>query len=145
MKKFLTLLMTLMLLSASALADTVMLNPEENRGIQIIPADVNDMEDGISPTTGRNLDEVAEEAPDGAQGYAVIGRYMPILVQISNPEGGYLLWVKLPNRLSSVELYKELLQNDKEKAKGQENKRGGNGQRLWKGNSEKREKKAVII
>ena len=43
------------------------------------------------------------------------------------------------------ELYKELLQNDKEKAKGQENKRGENGKRLWKGNSEKREKKAVII
>ena len=39
------------------------------------------------------------------------------------------------------ELYKELLQNDKEKAKGQENKRGKNGQRLWKGNSQKRKKK----
>ncbi|MBQ6514979.1 MAG: DUF3048 C-terminal domain-containing protein [Clostridia bacterium] len=88
MKKFVILLMALMLLNASALADTIMLNPEEDRGIQFTPADVNDMEDGISPTTGRNLDEVAEEAPDGAQGYAVIGRYMPILVQISNPEGG---------------------------------------------------------
>ena len=35
--------------------------------------------------------------------------------------------------------------NDKEKAKGQENKRGKNGQRLWKGNSQKRKKRPMII
>ena len=38
-----------------------------------------------------------------------IRSFFPPCPFISTPEGGYLLWVKLPNRLSSVELYKELL------------------------------------
>ena len=38
-----------------------------------------------------------------------IRAFFPHCPFISNPEGGYLVWVKLPNKLSSMELYKELL------------------------------------
>ena len=38
-----------------------------------------------------------------------IRNFFPPCPFISNPEGGYLVWVKLPNRLNSMELYKELL------------------------------------
>ncbi len=87
MKRILSALLCLMLLGSASLAETV-LNGGEQRNIQFYKADYNDMIDGISPTTGRVLSQVAAETPDGFGGLAKIGRYMPLLVQISNPEGG---------------------------------------------------------
>ena len=88
MKKILSMLLCLMLLASAAMAETV-LDGGESRNIQIDKADVNDEIEGISPVTGRVLAEVAEAAPDaGFAGQAVTGRYMPILVQIDNADGG---------------------------------------------------------
>ncbi len=88
MKKLLSLLLCLMLLCSAAAAETV-LNGGENRNITIDPADLNDPIDGISPVTGRLLDDVmADQYRPGYVGQAVTGRYMPILVQIDNTEGG---------------------------------------------------------
>ena len=87
MKKLLSLALTLMLLTsaASALANTV-IDPNENRGIQLTPAGLNEVEEGVSPTTGRVLADV--DTPAGFAGQAVTGRYMPMLVQIDNTTGG---------------------------------------------------------
>ena len=88
MKKVLSILVCLVLLCSAAMAETV-LNGGEQRNIQFFKADDNDMIEGISPTTGRVLSEVAASAPgSGFTGLAITGRYMPMLVQISNPEGG---------------------------------------------------------
>ena len=88
MKKILSMLLCLMLLASAAMAETV-LDGGESRNIQIDKADVNDEIEGISPVTGRVLAEVAEAAPDaGFAGQAITGRYMPILVQIDNADGG---------------------------------------------------------
>ena len=87
MKKLLSILLCLMLLCSAAAAETT-LNGGETRGIKIVPAGVNDPIDGVSPTTGRSLAEVAEDAEDGFTGLAVTGRYMPILMQIDNSDGG---------------------------------------------------------
>jgi len=38
--------------------------------------------------TGLTLSEVAQNAGEGFAGQAVTGRYMPMLVQIDNTEGG---------------------------------------------------------
>ena len=87
MKKLLSLALALMLLTsaASALANTV-IDPNENRGIQLTPAGLNEVEEGVSPTTGRVLADV--DTPAGFAGQAVTGRYMPMLVQIDNTTGG---------------------------------------------------------
>ncbi|MBQ9210524.1 MAG: DUF3048 C-terminal domain-containing protein [Clostridia bacterium] len=87
MKKFWSLLLCLVLMGSAALAETT-LNGGENRGISFDKADVNDPVDDLSPTTGRFLSELAEDVPDGFTGQAVTGRYMPILVQIDNADGG---------------------------------------------------------
>ena len=88
MKRFLSILLSLVLLCSVSLAE-VTLNGDEVRNIKINPAGLNEMEDGVSPTTGRWLDEVAELAPaEGFTGMAISGVYTPVLVQISNPEGG---------------------------------------------------------
>lgn len=88
MKKFLTALLTLALVlsfAPLALAETV-IDPREDRGITLQEVGVNDMQEGISPTTGLALDEM--EAMEGFAGMAVTGRYMPMLVQIDNTDGG---------------------------------------------------------
>ena len=85
MKKFLGILLTLCLLCSFAAAETV-LNPNETRNVSINKADVNPMLDGISPTTGRKLDDI--DVLEGFTGLAVTGRYMPMLVQIDNAGGG---------------------------------------------------------
>ena len=87
MKKLLSLALALMLLAgtATAMANTVV-DPNEDRGIQLAQAGLNEVEEGISPTTGRTLAEL--DTPDGFAGLAVTGRYMPMLVQIDNTSGG---------------------------------------------------------
>lgn len=90
MKKIISLLLViaLVLAAAAALADGTVLDGSEERNIQINPTGENDVPEGVSPTTGRNLAEVKEEAPEGAVGLAVTGRYLPIIVQIVNTNGG---------------------------------------------------------
>ena len=88
MKKVVCMLLCLLLLGSAAMAET-MLNGGENRNIQFEKADLNDPIDGLSPVTGRLLSQVAAEAPDtGFAGQAITGRYMPIIVQIDNADGG---------------------------------------------------------
>ena len=90
MKKIFCLLLVacLVLSGAAALADGKVINGGEERDIQIHPAGDNEVEEGISPTTGRRLEDVRFDAPDGAAGLAVTGRYMPFMVQITNGDGG---------------------------------------------------------
>ena len=87
MKKILSLVLCLAMLFTAAAAETV-LNGGENRGIVIDKAYENDPISGYSPTTGLALSDVAAQAPEGFAGLAVTGRYMPILVQIDNADGG---------------------------------------------------------
>lgn len=78
-------LATALLLTAAALADTVIDGTGERN---IYPGDtgLNLVEVGVSPTTGRTLSGL--NAPDGASGLAVNGRYQPMLVQIDNTDNG---------------------------------------------------------
>ena len=88
MKKLVSLLLCLMLLGSAAVAETV-INGGESRSISISKAGLNTAEDGVSPVTGRYLADVFEaEYKTGFSGQAVTGRYMPILVQIDNSDGG---------------------------------------------------------
>ncbi len=88
MKKFLCMLLCAVLLCSAALAE-VPLDGGENRGIVINEAEPNDPEPMVSPVTGRYLDEVAAKYySEGFVGQAVTGRYMPIMVQIDNSDGG---------------------------------------------------------
>ncbi len=84
MRKLLVLLLVL-LMTPCALAETV-LDPLADREIAIIPAGENETPDGVSPTTGRVLGRII--APAGSEGLAVSGRYLPMLVQIGNDNGG---------------------------------------------------------
>ena len=91
MKKLLGLLLAvvLVLTSVSAMAEMKTINPEEERNITIQPAGENSVDDNVSPTTGRNLDEVADAAAErGFLGYAVTGWYQPLMVQIDNSNAG---------------------------------------------------------
>lgn len=85
MKRVLLLALALLLLAAQASAD-VLLNGSVDRGIIPAPAGLNMADEGMSPTTGRNLSEL--EAPENAAGLAVNGRYTPFLVQLDNVDGG---------------------------------------------------------
>ena len=90
MRKILSMLLCLLLVASAATAETV-LNGAENRGIVIEkPEDDHPwVEKGFSPTTGRVLSDVAKDAPtSGFAGVAITGRYMPMLVQIDNADGG---------------------------------------------------------
>ena len=93
MKKLLSLLLaTIIILSAAAaLADPVKINGLEKRDIKINEAGLNPSADemiaqGISPTTGRQLDSIPYV--DGFAGTAYKLEYQPIMVQISNAGGG---------------------------------------------------------
>ena len=92
MKKALCLLLALALLlsAAAAMAEPKKIDGETPREITIHPAGLNQAEDGVSPTTGRNLDEI--EYPDGFLGLAVTGEYQPIMIQISNANNGIGLY-----------------------------------------------------
>lgn len=88
MKRLISLMLALALLLTlvpSAMAET-MINGKAKRGIKIKKVSLNEVEEGISPTTGLPLADM--EAPDGFAGLAVTGRYMPMLVQIDNSDGG---------------------------------------------------------
>ena len=85
MKRVLLLALAMMLLAAQASAD-VLLNGTVDRGITPAAVGLNTVEDDVSPTTGRNLNEV--EVPENASGLAASGCYTPFLVQIDNVDGG---------------------------------------------------------
>jgi len=87
MKKIVCLLMTLMLLCGCALAETT-IDGGETRNITVTDVGVNEPEEGISPVTGLTLSDVAQNAGEGFAGQAVTGRYMPMMVQIDNTDGG---------------------------------------------------------
>lgn len=89
MKKVVCMLLALVMMSSVALAAEIEINGGEKRNITINKAEPNEMTPGVSPTTGRNLNELNDEYyQDGFAGYALTGRYMPILVQIDNADGG---------------------------------------------------------
>lgn len=88
MKKTLSLILALVMLLSmtSALAEGKQIDGLADRNITINPAGLNEVEDMVSPTTGRNLMEI--EVPSGFLGMAVTGEYQPILVQITNADNG---------------------------------------------------------
>ena len=87
--------MILCLAFSAALAESKKIDGGEARNIKINPAKDNAVEEGVSPTTGRNLAEVAAQAPEGSAGLAVTGRYMPVMVQIQNDGQGIGVYAPL--------------------------------------------------
>lgn len=85
MKRILALTLVLLLLLPAALGDTL-IDGGKDRKIQLHNVGLNQMIEGVSPTTGRTLADI--EIPGGAAGLAATGRYMPFLVQIDNAAGG---------------------------------------------------------
>lgn len=87
MKRVLSLLLALALtLSVAAASAETVINSTEKRGIKLQKVGLNEVEDGISPTTGLALADY--DAPEGFAGLAVTGRYLPMMVQIDNSDGG---------------------------------------------------------
>ena len=88
MKKWIALILAaaMMLSMTSAFAEVTKVNPAEVRSVMKSPVEDNEVENGMSPTTGLALDEL--DAPDGFAGLVVTGRYTPMLIQIDNFEGG---------------------------------------------------------
>ena len=97
MKKTLSLLLALaMLLSmTTALAEGKQIDGLAERNIKINPAGLNEVDDLVSPTTGRNLMDI--EVPNGFLGMAVTGEYQPILIQVSNADNGLGSSAKIKN------------------------------------------------
>lgn len=87
MKKIVSLFAALVLCCTAvmAMAETV-IQPDEKRNIKLQAVTTNEMQDGISPITGRTLADIPQL--EGFAGQAVTGRYMPMLVQIDNADGG---------------------------------------------------------
>ncbi len=85
---FVLALVMLLGCASFALADDKMtqVDGKETRKIKINETGLNEVEEGISPTTGLTLTDL--DAPEGFAGLAVTGRYMPMLVQIDNTDGG---------------------------------------------------------
>jgi len=92
MKKAICLLLGLILLLGTAMADdgAIMLSGTEKRNIKVHDTGDNTVEPGTSPTTGESLSDLAAELtlPDTWGGMVKTGEYYPMLVQISNPDGG---------------------------------------------------------
>lgn len=93
MKKLITLILALMLAMGmnTATAEKKEIDGLTPRKIEIHKAGLNPSADemiaqGISPTTGRQLEKI--KTPDGFLGTAVTGVYQPIMVQISNSNNG---------------------------------------------------------
>jgi hypothetical protein len=88
MKKILSMIIALVMLLSltSAMAEGKEIDGLTERNISIHSAGTNEVDDLVSPTTGRNLMEI--EVPNGFLGMAVTGEYQPILVQISNADNG---------------------------------------------------------
>ena len=88
MKKVLRMLLALALVLSMmpvAMADTT-IDGTAKRGIKAKDVGLNEVVDGVSPTTGLDLNDM--EKPDGFAGLAITGRYLPMLVQIDNYDGG---------------------------------------------------------
>ena len=85
LKKLALLWLCLLLAALPALADQV-IDGKTDRKITPVPSAARSAEEGISPTTGRVL--AGLEVPEGFAGLAATGRYMPVLVQIDNTNGG---------------------------------------------------------
>lgn len=88
MKKALRMLLALALvlcLVPTALADTT-IDGYAKRKIKLKKVSDNEVIEGISPTTGLTLADM--EQPEGFTGLAITGRYLPMLVQIDNYDGG---------------------------------------------------------
>lgn len=87
MKRFVSMLLVLVTLcSAAAASAETIIQADENRNIDMQEVSTNDMINGVSPITGRPLADV--DQIEGFAGQAVTGRYMPMLVQIDNTDGG---------------------------------------------------------
>ena len=97
MKKLVCLILAvaLVLSAAAAMADPIRIDGNEKRDIQINDAGLNPSAEemrsqGISPTTGRSLQEIRDSIPADANydGFAISGIYRPVMVQISNAGNG---------------------------------------------------------
>lgn len=88
MKKMISMLLAVALLLSvvpAAMAETV-IDFKANRGIKLQKVGLNEAAEGISPTTGLALE--GYDIPEGFAGLAATGRYLPMLVQIDNYDGG---------------------------------------------------------
>ena len=87
MKRLISLVcaVVMMLTLLPAQAATV-IDGAAKRKISIQEAGTNEVEEGISPTTGLTLSDY--DVPEGFAGLAATGRYLPMLVQIDNGDGG---------------------------------------------------------
>ena len=117
LKKIICLMMILCLtVSAAAVtAEKKEINGGEVRNIQIHPAGENPTEEGVSPTTGRSLEEVKAEAPEGSAGLAVTGRYMPAMVQIQNNQKGVGYYAPLYGSYADVYYQSSVHMTDKDR------------------------------
>jgi len=93
MKKIISLILALALILSltTALADPTEIDGTGKRDITINRAGLNEdpavlVEEGISPTTGRRLDEIS--VPNSFLGAAVTYTYTPVMVMVSNAGGG---------------------------------------------------------
>lgn len=91
MKKRIAILLMLALLAvtvgAQAADSWTTIDGQEQRGITVTQVGDHRFEKGVSPTTGLALDSYAD-IPGSYRGLAVNGRYMPMVVQIDNTNGG---------------------------------------------------------
>ncbi|MBQ8555535.1 MAG: DUF3048 domain-containing protein [Clostridia bacterium] len=85
MRRLIALLLLLCMLLPSAMAETT-IDPTADRGIVPVNEGLNEVIEGVSPTTGRALANLSR--PEGFAGLAITGRYLPMLVQIGNDSGG---------------------------------------------------------
>lgn len=88
MKKMMSMVLAAVLalsMLPTAFADT-QIKANEKRKIKIQEVGLNEIQEGVSPTTGLALADL--ETVEGFAGLAVTGRYMPMLVQIDNTDGG---------------------------------------------------------
>ena len=88
MKRIICLVLAFVLtlsMATAAFADTT-IDATKKRRIKLKKVTENAVEEGISPTTGLTLADY--DAPDGFAGLAVTGRYLPMMVQIDNSDGG---------------------------------------------------------
>lgn len=88
MKRLFSLILALALLACSAAfsEEWVTIDHKANRKIELADVGINTVPDGVSPVTGLPL--LDYDVPEGYGGQAATGRYMPMLMQVDNAEGG---------------------------------------------------------
>ena len=113
MKRIISLLLVIALLltGIAALAEGNVIDSATERNISIQPAGDNEIPEGVSPTTGRNLAEVRETVPETSLGMAVTGRYLPVMVQIVNNKDATGAFAPL-NAASADIVYQTMLYSD---------------------------------